>query len=105
MVLEKLVGEKFMIPCKNIHPWKLILHLIFDGPNLHCFQFFGATRSKYLEVKGKIDCFNSTLIKNCRNITPIGPPMRQAEADTELTLSALAATAVGQILLTMAKFC
>ena len=21
MVLEKLVGEKFMIPCKNIHPW------------------------------------------------------------------------------------
>ena len=21
MVLEKLVGEKFMIPCQNIHPW------------------------------------------------------------------------------------
>ena len=31
--------------------------------------------------------------------------MWQAKADTELTLSALPATAVGQILLTMAKFC
>ena len=24
MVLEKLVGEKFIIPCKNIHPWVLV---------------------------------------------------------------------------------
>ena len=31
--------------------------------------------------------------------------MWQAEADTELTLSASPATAVGQMLLTMAKFC
>ena len=31
--------------------------------------------------------------------------MWQAEADSELTLSALPATAVGQIVLTMAKFC
>ena len=31
--------------------------------------------------------------------------MRQAEADIELMLSALTATAVSQILLTMAKFC
>ena len=31
--------------------------------------------------------------------------MWQAEADNELTLSASPATAVGQILLTMAKFC
>ena len=31
--------------------------------------------------------------------------MWQAEADTELTLSASPATAVGQILLTIAKFC
>ena len=30
---------------------------------------------------------------------------RQAKADTELTLSASPATTVGQILLTMAKFC
>ena len=38
-------------------------------------------------------------------LTEFGPPMWQAEADTELTLSASPATAVGQILLTMAKFC
>ena len=38
-------------------------------------------------------------------LTEFGPPMWQAEADTEVTLSALPATAVGQILLTMAKFC
>ena len=31
--------------------------------------------------------------------------MWQAEADTKLTLSALPATVVGQILLTLAKFC
>ena len=38
-------------------------------------------------------------------VTEFGLPMWQAEADTELTLSASPATAVGQILLTMAKFC
>ena len=38
-------------------------------------------------------------------LTEFGPPMWQAVADTELTLSASPATAVGQILLTMAKFC
>ena len=47
--------------------------------------------------------------KNPKNIycrvTEFGPPMWQAEANTELTLSAMPATAVGQILLTMAKFC
>ena len=37
----------------------------------------------------------------CR-LTEFGPPMWQAEADTELTLSASPTTAVGQILLTMA---
>ena len=31
-----------------------------------------------------------------RGVTPFGPPMWQAEADTELTLSALLTTAVGQ---------
>ena len=40
-----------------------------------------------------------------RILTEFGLPMWQDEADTELTLSALPATAVGQILLTMAKFC
>ena len=40
-----------------------------------------------------------------RRLTEFGPPMWQTEADTELTLSASPATAVGQILLTMAKFC
>ena len=40
-----------------------------------------------------------------RRITEFGPPMWQAKADTELTLSASPATAVGQILLTMPKFC
>ena len=40
-----------------------------------------------------------------RRLTEFGQPMWQAEADTELTLSASPATAVGQILLTMAKFC
>ena len=40
-------------------------------------------------------------------LTEFGPPMWQAEADTvnELILSVLPATAGGQILLTMAKFC
>ena len=38
-------------------------------------------------------------------LTEFGPPMWQAEADTVLTESALAATAVGLILLTMAQFC
>ena len=32
----------------------------------------------------------------CRRITEFGPPMLQAEADAELTLSASPATAVGQ---------
>ena len=36
-----------------------------------------------------------------RIITEFGPPMWQAEGDTELTLS----DTVGQILLNMAKFC
>ena len=38
-------------------------------------------------------------------LTEFGPPMWQAEADTELTLSSLPTTAVGKILLTIAKFC
>ena len=38
-------------------------------------------------------------------LTEFVPPMWQAEADTELTLSAWPATAVGQILFTMVKFC
>ena len=33
----------------------------------------------------------------------IGPPMWQAEADTELTLSAWPVTAVGQLTLTLAN--
>ena len=36
-------------------------------------------------------------------LTPFGPPMWQAEADTELTLSALPTTAVGQKALAMVK--
>ena len=36
-------------------------------------------------------------------LTPFGPPMWQAEADTELTLFALPTTAVGQKALAMAK--
>ena len=36
-------------------------------------------------------------------LTSIGPTMWQAEADTELTLSALPATAVGQLTLTLAN--
>ena len=40
-----------------------------------------------------------------RILTEFGPPMWQAEADTEMTLSASPAMALGQILLTMAKFC
>ena len=38
-------------------------------------------------------------------LTEFGPPMWQAEADTDLTFSASPATAVSEILLTMAKFC
>ena len=40
----------------------------------------------------------------CR-LTEFGPPMWQAEAVIVSFLSALPATAVGQILLTLAKFC
>ena len=40
-----------------------------------------------------------------RRLTSVRPPMWQAEAVKELTLSASPATAVGQIQLTMAKFC
>ena len=36
-------------------------------------------------------------------LTPFGPPMWQAEADTELTLSASPTTAVGQTALALAK--
>ena len=36
-------------------------------------------------------------------LTPFGPPMWQAEADTELTLSASPNTAVGQKALALAK--
>ena len=36
-------------------------------------------------------------------LTPFGPPMWQAEADTELTLSASPTTAVGQKVLALAK--
>ena len=38
-----------------------------------------------------------------RGVTPFGPPMWQAEADTELTLSASPTTAVGQKALALAK--
>ena len=38
-----------------------------------------------------------------RGVTPFGPPMWQADADTELTLSASPTTAVGQKLLALAK--
>ena len=36
-------------------------------------------------------------------LTPFGPPMWQAEADTELTLSASPTTSVGQKALALAK--
>ena len=36
-------------------------------------------------------------------LTPFGPPMWQAEADTEMTLSASPSTAVGQKALALAK--
>ena len=36
-------------------------------------------------------------------LTPFGPPMWQAEADTEMTLSASPTTAVGQKALALAK--
>ena len=38
-----------------------------------------------------------------RGVTPFGPLMWQAEADTELTLSASPTTAVGQKALALAK--
>ena len=38
-----------------------------------------------------------------RGVTPFGPPMWQAEADTELTLSASPTTAMGQKALALAK--
>ena len=37
-------------------------------------------------------------------LSPFGPPMWQAEADTELTMSASPATEVGQLTLTMANW-
>ena len=47
---------------------------------------------------------NHTEIKCTVKLRGFGQSMWQAEADKELTLSALPAMAVGQILLTMAKF-
>ena len=50
--------------------------------------------------------FEKTLPYNNANspgLTPIGPPMWQAEADRKLTLSALPATAVDQLTLTLAN--
>ena len=38
-----------------------------------------------------------------RGVTPLDPPMWQAEADTELTLFASSTTAVGQKALALAK--
>ena len=46
--------------------------------------------------------FGHTALKY-RGVTPFGPPMWQAEADTELTLSASPTTAVGQKALAMVK--
>ena len=40
---------------------------------------------------------------NSPGLTPIGPPMWQAEADIELTLSASSATAVSQLTLILAN--
>ena len=41
---------------------------------------------------------------NSPGLTPIGPPIWQAEADTELTMSATPVTAVGQLALTLANW-
>ena len=49
----------------------------------------------------KFKRINNVDQQNLAGLTEFGPPMWQAEADTELTLSASPATAVGQSKLTM----
>ena len=43
MVLEKLVGEKFMIPCQNIHPWKILTWIVSRAT-------FGLSPNELLEL-------------------------------------------------------
>ena len=76
---------------------------VLHGPNstLLCTLFFLAGMQK-IEIASKAVPYTNRIWPG---LTEFGPPMWQAEADTELTLSAASATAVGQILLTLAKFC
>ena len=63
---------------------------------------------KYIELSFKLHLLISKNLVPWSNafwpgLTPFGPPMWQAEADTELTLSASPTTAVGQKALALAK--
>ena len=90
-VLTALSASTFEIQSLNGQIWLLKLN-----PEFSTIFLFLAKRAKQI-----ID------LPTGKSTTrePFGPLMWQAEADTELTLSASPATAVGQILLIMAKFC
>ena len=70
-------------------------------------RFYAQWNSFGGDVAGILECaLRSSYIADCRyrRLTEFGPLPWQAKADKELTLSASPATAVGQSLLTMAKF-
>ena len=57
MVLEKLVGEKFMIPCQNIHPWQCF--------NINAPFIFIKDGAKIDEVRGaKVGELEATIKKH-----------------------------------------
>ena len=63
-----------------------------------------ATFTTYVSYPA-LDCLSQNFVQCGQAITVFGLPMWQAEADTELILSTSPVTAVGQILLNVAKFC
>ena len=87
---------------KNKTTWSISDFTVIQVLSLFIAQPAIADENKYIPLPISTTIGKDTVY---RRLTEFGPPMWQAEADTELTPSALPATAVGQILLTMAKFC
>ena len=103
---EFLDGLAVLIEVVNLLSAKLgqsVLHLddgLGDVGQYHSLQ--GPANNKCSRVFKLINPLK-TMLLYYRGVTPFGPPMWQAEADTELTLSASPPTAVGQKALALAK--
>ena len=57
MVLEKLVGEKFMIPCKNIHPCICVQNPEQNYMRCHIITFFPNHTQFVNPPKLKLSCY------------------------------------------------